>query len=396
MALSWQDFRMKLLHKLNVIGALYAAFHFFIHHNKGRTFRQKVFALLHPTPTSGPLHRYIDHLIILSVLVSVLSIIFETIPEVQALFGPEFKLLEVITVSIFSIEYLGRVYSCCELPQYEHPIQGRLRYMTTVSALIDLLAISPFFLDMVLDKNFDLRFLRVFRLSRLLKLTRYTGTLNTLFKAVQREHRVLLASAFMMMLLVILTASLGFELEHDAQPDKFESIPASMYWAVITLASVGYGDISPITPLGRAMTVVISLIGIGIFAIPAGLMASAFTDQLRIDRETFENEFRKAIADGRYSSAERHVMDAEAERLHLSPQDVNRIIERVHQEMRSVGHDVTEGLDPEVMRERYRQQISALRAMAHGKSADQIDALLSNEDKSTAAERAIWQTLREK
>jgi voltage-gated potassium channel Kch len=137
--------------------------------------------------------------------------------------------------------------------------------------------------------------LRVFRLSRLLKLTRYTGTLNTLFKAVQREHRVLFASAFMMLLLVILTASLGFELEHAAQPDKFESIPATMYWAVITLASVGYGDITPVTPLGRAMTVVISLIGIGIFAIPAGLMASAFTDQLRIDRDAFENEFRKAV-----------------------------------------------------------------------------------------------------
>ena len=387
---------MNLLKKLNVIGALYSAFHFFITHNKGRTLRQKVFSLLHPTTTSGPLHRYIDHLIILSVLVSVLSIIFETLEQVQALFGPEFKLLEVITVTIFSIEYVGRVYSCCELPQFEHPIKGRLRYMMTVSALIDLLAISPFFLDMLLNKNFDLRFLRVFRLSRLLKLTRYTGTLNTLFKAVQREHRVLLASAFMMMLLVILTASLGYELEHDAQPDKFESIPSTMYWAVITLASVGYGDIAPITPLGRAMTVVISLIGIGIFAIPAGLMASAFTDQLRIDRETFENEFRKAIADGRYSSAERHVMDAEAERLHLSPQDVKRIIERVHQEMRSVGHDVTEGLDPEVMMERYRQQISALRSMAHGKSADQIDALLRDEAKSTAAERAIWNTLRAK
>ena len=153
---------MNLLKQLNVIGALYQAFHFFIQHNKGRTFRQKVFSLLHPTPTSGPLHRYIDHLIILSVLVSVLSIIFETIAEVQAVFGPEFKLLEVITVSIFTLEYVGRVYSCCELPQYEHPVKGRLRYMMTVSALIDLLAISPFFLDMVLDKNFDLRFLRVF------------------------------------------------------------------------------------------------------------------------------------------------------------------------------------------------------------------------------------------
>ena len=200
----------------------------------------------------------------------------------------------------------------------------------------------------------------------------------------------------MMLLLVILTASLGFELEHAAQPDKFESIPATMYWAVITLASVGYGDITPVTPLGRAMTVVISLIGIGIFAIPAGLMASAFTDQLRIDRETFENEFRKAVADGRYSAHDRQALDAEAERLHLTPQDVNRIMERVRNEMRSVGHDVTEGLDPEVMLERYRQQISNLRSMAHGKSAAQINTLLTDEAKSTAVEREIWQSLRQK
>lgn len=385
-----------LLKKINLFGHFYKALHYFITKNKGRTARQKVFSLLHPTSTSGPLHRYIDHVIITAVLVSVMSIILETVPEIHAIFGPEFKLLEWVTVGIFTIEYVARIYSCCELEEYEHPIKGRLRYMMSVSALIDLLAISPFYFDLIFHENFDLRFLRVFRLSRLLKLTRYTGTLNTLFKAVQREHRVLFASAFMMLLLVILTASLGFELEHAAQPDKFESIPATMYWAVITLASVGYGDITPVTPLGRAMTVVISLIGIGIFAIPAGLMASAFTDQLRIDRETFENEFRKAVADGRYSAHDRQALDAEAERLHLTPQDVNRIMERVRNEMRSVGHDVTEGLDPEVMLERYRQQISNLRSMAHGKSASQINTLLTDEAKSTAVEREIWQSLRQK
>lgn len=387
---------MKQLQKFNMLGAIYLALRYFITKNKGRTLRQKVFALLHPTATSGPLHRYIDHVIIAAVLVSVVSIILETVPEIHAVFGLEFKLLEWVTVAIFTVEYLGRVYSCCERDEYAHPIRGRLRYMVSISALIDLLAVTPFYFDLLFHENVDLRFLRVFRLSRLLKLTRYTGTLNTLFKAVQREKRVLFASAFMMLLLVILTASLGFELEHAAQPDKFESIPATMYWAVITLASVGYGDITPITPLGRAMTVVISLIGIGIFAIPAGLMASAFTDQLRIDRETFENEFRKAVADGRYSAHDRQALEAEAERLHLTPQDVNRIMERVRNEMRSVGHDVTEGLDPEVMLERYRQQISNLRSMAHGKSAEQINMLLTDESKSTAVERDIWQSLRQK
>ena len=196
-----------LLKKINLFGHFYKALHYFITKNKGRTARQKVFSLLHPTSTSGPLHRYIDHVIITAVLVSVMSIILETVPEIHAIFGPEFKLLEWVTVGIFTIEYVARIYSCCELEEYEHPIKGRLRYMMSVSALIDLLAISPFYFDLIFHENFDLRFLRVFRLSRLLKLTRYTGTLNTLFKAVQREHRVLFASAFMMLLLVILTAN---------------------------------------------------------------------------------------------------------------------------------------------------------------------------------------------
>jgi voltage-gated potassium channel Kch len=266
--------------------------------------------------------------------------------------------------------------------------------MLTIGALIDLMAILPFYLGILLKEAFDLRFLRVFRLSRLLKLTRYTGTLNTLLKAVNRERRVLFASAFIMVLLVILTASLGYELEHDAQPDKFDSIPSSMYWAVITLASVGYGDISPITPLGKFMTMVISFIGIGIFAIPAGLMASAFTDQLRIDRETFENEFRITLIEGKLSLQDQQGLEAEAERLHMSTQDVNRIMEKVKQEMRAADTDVTEGLSPDILLERYRQQISHLKTLALGKSSNPVDSLMARPDLTTEAEREIWKILR--
>lgn len=199
-----------------------------------------------------------------------ISIIFETVPEIHQIFSSGFYQIEIATVIIFTAKYLGRIYSCCEIEKYSRPVVGRLRYMSTPSALIDLLAIFPFYIGAVFQEAFDLRFLRVFRLSRLLKLTRYTGTLSTMYKAIHRERRVLFAAAFMMILLVILTASLGYEFEHEVQPDKFDTIPAAMYWAVITLASVGYGDLTPITPLGRAMTVAISLIGIGIFAIPAG------------------------------------------------------------------------------------------------------------------------------
>jgi voltage-gated potassium channel Kch len=385
---------MKSLQHLNFVHGLYKATRLFRLKNKGRSFRQKVFSLLHPTPTSGGLHRVLDSFIIVSVLISVVSIILETVPAFDAVFGRIFHIFEIFSVGLFTLEYVGRVYCICELEHYKEPIKGRLRYMLTIGALIDLMAILPFYLGILLKEAFDLRFLRVFRLSRLLKLTRYTGTLNTLLKAVNRERRVLFASAFIMVLLVILTASLGYELEHDAQPDKFDSIPSSMYWAVITLASVGYGDISPITPLGKFMTMVISFIGIGIFAIPAGLMASAFTDQLRIDRETFENEFRITLIEGKLSLQDQQGLEAEAERLHMSTQDVNRIMEKVKQEMRAADTDVTEGLSPDILLERYRQQISHLKTLALGKSSNPVDSLMARPDLTTEAEREIWKILR--
>jgi voltage-gated potassium channel len=171
----------------------------------------------------------------------------------------------------------------------------------------------------------DLRFLRVFRLLRLLKLTRYTSAVETLYIVVRREWQVIVASVFVMLLLVVLTASLGYLFEHDAQPDKFENIPQSIYWAVVTLASVGYGDISPITPMGRALTVVLALVGIGIFAIPAGLLASAFTDQLRIDRESFKQKLLHVYEHGELDSKARNMIAEETERLHLSEDDIKRL-----------------------------------------------------------------------
>ena len=380
--------------KINVVGALVSAIKFFVRKNKDRTFRQKVYALLHATPYSGPLHRYIDQLIIWSVLVSVVCIVLETVPGIHAIFKYEFEVLEIATFSLFAVEYLARAYASCESPHYSHPVKGRLKYLVSIPALIDLVSILPYFLGLLLNQFMDTRFLRIFRLTRLLKVTRYTGTLNTLLKAIQREKRVLFASAFMMLLLVVLTASLGYELEHDAQPDKFNTIPDAMYWAVITLASVGYGDISPITPLGRAMTVIISLIGIGIFAIPAGLMASAFTDQLRIDRETFENEFRDVLARGQISHTDRNALNAEAERLHLTEQDVNRIMERVKHEMTVKGHLGLGHLNAQQLLEKYRQEVSSLRSLVQSDGFQEAEALIHDTDRTTPSERAVLEALR--
>ena len=299
--------------------------------NQGRTFRAKVFAMLEPTGHSGRLHAYLDNFIVFWVALSIFCVIFESVASVRALFAVEFHVIDVMAFTIFTIEYIARVYTAPENPKYHHRM-ARWAHIRSGPAIIDLLAILPFVLENLLSQHLDLRFLRVFRLVRMLKLTRYTSALETLYKVVQREWQVIFASVFVMMLLVVLTASLGFLLEHEAQPDKFENIPQSIYWAIITLASVGYGDISPVTPLGRLLTVVVALIGIGIFAIPAGLLASAFTDQLRIDREAFKQRLMLAFQDGMLNGAERELIIAEAERLHLSHEEVTRLTDEARAE----------------------------------------------------------------
>jgi voltage-gated potassium channel len=323
---------MRLARMFKLSRQLIPAWHEFQELNADRTLRAKVFALLVPTGHSGRLHTYIDNFIVFWVALSITCVILESVESIRALFAVEFRVVDMMAFTIFTIEYIARVYTAPENPKYKHFRVPHWAHIRSGSAIIDLLAILPFVLESLFSQHVDLRFLRVFRLIRMLKLTRYTSALETLYKVVQREWQVIFASVFVMMLLVVLTASLGFLLEHEAQPDKFENIPQSIYWAIITLASVGYGDISPITPLGRLLTVVVALIGIGIFAIPAGLLASAFTDQLRIDRDAFKQRLMLAFEDGMLDHAEKELIVAEAERLHLSHDEVKRLTDEARAE----------------------------------------------------------------
>jgi voltage-gated potassium channel len=293
--------------------------------NKGRTFRSRLFALLEPTGHSGRLHVYVDNFIMFWVMLSIVCVVLESVQSVHSVLTLEFFLIDALAFSIFTVEYIARLYTAPENPKYKKRFSPHFSHFKAGQSIIDLLAILPFLLEHFLTTTLDLRFLRVFRLLRLLKLTRYTTAVETLYIVVRREWQVIVASVFVMLLLVVLTASLGYLFEHEAQPDKFENIPQSIYWAVVTLASVGYGDISPITPMGRALTVVLALVGIGIFAIPAGLLASAFTDQLRIDRESFKQKLLHAYEHGELDAKSRNMIAEETERLHLSDEDIKRL-----------------------------------------------------------------------
>lgn len=392
---------MRLMRIFKLSRQLLPAWEEFRQLNAGRSLRAKVFALLEPTGHSGKLHIFVDNFIMFWIGLSMICVVLESVESVRGLFAAEFYWIDFIAFTVFSVEYAARVYSAPENPLFRGTHLPRWKHVRSGSAIIDLLTILPFLLEALLPYAMDLRFLRVFRLTRMLKLTRYTSATVTLLRVAKREWEIIAASVFIMLLLVVLTASLGYLFEHDAQPDKFENIPQSIYWAVVTLASVGYGDISPVTPMGRFLTVILALLGIGIFAIPAGLLASAFTDQLRIDREGFTHRLVAAFADGVMDPREHEEIAAEAERLHMSEAELTRLIAQAKKEFQKSleASEMNFGqlmLDanahPEFAAEQFRIMVEQLQLIARVTGEDKLVARLPKEaDAALRVLRALQQ-----
>jgi voltage-gated potassium channel Kch len=386
---------LRLLRILKLFRVLIPAYKAFSIANKGRTFRQRVHALVFPSAYGGDLHQLYDSFIVVWVVISVLAVILESVQSIHYLLNMEFLILDAIAVSIFTFEYCLRMYCCVEEPGYKKAVAGRLKMAKSTSSIIDFLAIAPFFLEVFLHHLIDLRFMRVFRLLRLLKLTRYTGATQSLVKVIAREWPVMAASAFIMLLLVVMTASLGYLFEHEAQPEKFENIPQSIYWAVITLASVGYGDISPVTPAGRAMTIVLALIGIGIFAIPAALLSSAFSDQLKMDREALVNKLYEMLADGNIDDDEAEYIKHEAKRLHLSDEEIKLMIEKAKRErelMEDVSilplHKIAANTDHTI--EHYKHLLGQVRQLSLLTDQEKFQSAVENSERLTETDKKLW------
>jgi voltage-gated potassium channel Kch len=386
---------LRLLRILKLFRVLIPAYKAFSIANKGRTFRQRVHALVFPSAYGGELHNLYDSFIVVWVVISVLAVILESVHSIHYLLNMEFLILDAIAVSIFTFEYCLRMYCCVEEPGYKKAVTGRLKLAKSTSSIIDLLAIAPFFLEVFLHHLIDLRFMRVFRLLRLLKLTRYTGATQSLMKVIAREWPVMAASAFIMLLLVVMTASLGYLFEHEAQPEKFENIPQSIYWAVITLASVGYGDISPVTPAGRAMTIVLALIGIGIFAIPAALLSSAFSDQLKSDREALVNKLFEMLADGNIDEEEALYIKTEAKRLHLSDEEVKLLIEKAKRERELMDdvsilplHKIASNTDHTI--EHYKYLLGQVRQLGLLTDQEKFQSAVDNSERLTETDKKLW------
>jgi voltage-gated potassium channel len=237
--------------------------------------------VLGPAETSRWAQRLVSSLLIGLVLLSAGAIVLETLAAVAEPLGWLLRLIEALTVAVMTVEYALRLWAAPEREAggAQEPWRARLHYATSFVGVVDLLAVLPALLALVVPIPVDL--LRLLRLLRLLKLARYTPALSLFAAVIRNEGRPLLATLLVVAVLIVLESALMYVLEREAQPKVFASIPHAMWWAIVTIATVGYGDIVPVTPVGKVFGGAVMVIGIALFAVPAGILATGFASEIR-------------------------------------------------------------------------------------------------------------------
>ena len=242
--------------------------------------RSRVHIVLDSSVASDATTRIVHNGLIVAVIVSVAAVVLESVPDYASRYGALFTLIEIVAAAIFSLEYGLRVWSAPDQTQYAgmNAWGARWAFMRTASAIVDLLSVGPLYLAFFLPA--DLRVLLLFRLLRFFKLARYSPGMRSLVAALDAERKALAASGIVLFGLVLITASAMHLVEHDAQPEKFASIPDAMWWSVVTLTTVGYGDVVPITLMGRIVASFTMVMGLMMLALPIGIVATAFAEEI--------------------------------------------------------------------------------------------------------------------
>ncbi len=246
--------------------------------------KRKVYHIIEKGSHGSRLNLIFDYFIMTLILLNVVAIVLESVPAVDRQMGGFLLAFEIFSVVIFTVEYLLRIY----ISDITHPASTRfksaLMFIFSTYGIIDLLAILPFYLPFIV--RIDLRFLRILRLlrfMRILKITRYNKSMYLIWSVVKEKRSELAMTGFLTLLVLIIASFLMYYIEGDTQPDEFPNILASFWWAIATLTTVGYGDVVPITGMGKFISGIIAVLGIGIVALPTGIISAGFKD--RLDRK---------------------------------------------------------------------------------------------------------------
>jgi voltage-gated potassium channel len=287
--------------------------------------RKRVWKLLEPAEDNDNLSKFIDVFLVNLIFFNILMVILETVDTLYFRYKLWFIYFELFSVTIFSIEYVSRFWSCVEnKTKSETNGKARLRYIFSFSAIIDLIAILPSLLAFLFP-TVDLRFVRALRIFRLLKFSRYSNSINTLLIVLWDQRKSLGAAFFILFIVLIISSSGMYIVEKDIQPDKFGSIPQSMWWSIVTLTTVGYGDVYPVTSMGKFFGSIIIILGIGTVALPSGILASAFTEYTRRNQKKYEDKLKFMLSDNIIDEEERKELDELSEKLNLSDEDIEAI-----------------------------------------------------------------------
>ncbi len=241
--------------------------------------KRRTYEILEVARPGDRASRVCDIFLISLICTNIAALVLSSVESIYRVFPEAFYIFEAVSVGIFTVEYILRVWSYTEEPRYAHPLYGRIKFVLSPIQLMDLLAILPFFLVFL---GVDLRPLRAVRLlARAIRLSRYFAGLRTLGSVLQSKRYEMFMVLLVLGVLLVLASCLMYFAEKEVQPDAFASIPAAMWWTIVTLTTVGYGDVFPITSLGRVLAGFIAILGIGFFALPAGILGSGFLEEVQ-------------------------------------------------------------------------------------------------------------------
>ena len=292
--------------------------------------RYRVYQLLEKAEDGDRASRLVDVGLFILVSVNVLAVSLETVDSLHRAYADIFRWIEVVSVFLFTLEYGLRYWSIAASADERgmSSLKARLSYVFSPTGIIDLVAILPSLLPLLFG-SIDLRWLRVLRLARLFKFSHYTSALEDLISSVRRESQSFVATIYLLFLALMISSTLIYVFEHELQPENFGSIPESMWWSFVTLTTVGYGDVVPITAAGRAIAALTALMGVCVVALLTGIVATGFSKQMAMKQSELEDEVEQAMADGYISTDEQARIDKLTRHLHLSTEEEQLLLARL-------------------------------------------------------------------
>lgn len=291
--------------------------------------QHRVHSLLEAGKGKDLASKVVDYILIILVIASIFCVIVGSVPEINERYQGPLRAFEVFTIIIFSIEYTLRIWT--SPIKYQGEKLPHLKYVFSFYGLIDLLAILPFYIS-YFGFGVDLRVLRAIRMMRILKISHYNSALQDLFDAIYDERKTFISAIYIFGVALLISSSLIYYAEYQSQPEAFRSIPDAIWWSIITLTTVGYGDVSPVTLLGKTIGAITALMGVCTVALLTGIVANAFSAQLSRKKSVFRSEVFKALHDGIITIEEKEHLNALKDDFNLTQQHADSIFDEVFEE----------------------------------------------------------------